>query len=197
MKLFFPYLEWEALREPVTITKVEDDSELPKGQKRIVIDRDDNYTIRATLFFNSPIGEDLPRPIAAAAGSFPETFDVQGSNYDVVHYTLESCLIKNRTLRLAPEDKEVSNTANLHVEGLRIRHRNENEGSRLTEWYLNGPRDNVFRRSTERKLSTIFSRTRLAAKDDKTDSIEVSREGFDIGGDFILIKVGDFSVLGC
>ncbi|MCJ7633510.1 hypothetical protein MUP77_14125 [Candidatus Bathyarchaeota archaeon] len=101
MKLFFPYLEWEVLREPVTITEVKDKPELPKGQKRIVIDRDDNYNLRATLSFNSPLGNDLPTP-SAAAGSFSEKFDIQGSYYDLVHYTLESCLIENTTIRLVP-----------------------------------------------------------------------------------------------
>jgi len=34
-----PYLEWEILREPVAIYKVADRTELPKGQKRIMINR--------------------------------------------------------------------------------------------------------------------------------------------------------------
>ena len=194
MKLFFPYLEWEVLREPVTITEVKDKPELPKGQKRIVIDRDDNYNLRATLSFNSPLGNDLPTP-SAAAGSFSEKFDIQGSYYDLVHYTLESCLIENTTIRLVPEDKELFNTANLFFNGLRIKYKNENEGSRLTEWYLNGPRQHVFRRVTNRKLSTVFSRMRLAAKDDKTDSIEVSREGSGGGVDFVSIEAGDLKFL--
>jgi hypothetical protein len=194
MRLFFPYLEWEVLREPVTITEVEDETELPKGQKRIVIDRDDNYNLRATLSFNSHLGDDLPKP-SAVVGSFPEEFDIQGSYHDLVHYTLESCLIKNTTIRLAPEDKGLSNTADLLFNGLRMKTKNRNEGSRLTEWCLNGPRQDVFRRVTNRKLSTVFSRMRLAAKDDKIDSIEVSREGSDDGVDFVSIKAGDLQFL--
>lgn len=192
LKHFFPYLEWEVLREPVTITEVEDKPELPKGQKRIVIDRDDNYNLRATLSFISPLKIDLPKP--SAAGSFAEGFDIQGSYYDLVHYTLESCVIGNTTIRLV-EGKGSSNTADLLFNGVRIKYKNENEGSRLTEWYLNGPRQSVFHRTTNRKLSTIFSRVRLAAKDDKADSIEVSTEGSSVGGDFLSIKAGDLQFL--
>jgi hypothetical protein len=33
-------LEWEVLREPITVTKVDDRSELPKGEKKITVSRE-------------------------------------------------------------------------------------------------------------------------------------------------------------
>jgi len=188
-----PYLEWELLREPITLSKVEDRAELPEGPKKIVIDRDEDYNLRATLFSkNSAFGGDLHQS-PAVAGSFPETFDTQGSHSDLVHYTLESCLIGDRVHTIR-EDEEVS-TISLRFKGLRMRYKNENEWSHLAEWYLNGPKDFVFHRVTDRKLSRNFSRTRLASTDDKIDSMEVSREDSSVGVDFLRIQVSDFQFL--
>jgi len=189
----FPYLEWELLREPITISTVEDSAELPEGPKNIVISRDEDYNLRATLFSkNSGVGGVLHRS-PAVAGSFPETFNIEGSKPDRVHYTLESCLIGGgvHTIR---EDEEVS-TISLEFNGLRMRYKNENEWSRLTEWYLNGPKDRVFHRVTDRKLSRNFSRTRLASIGNKIDSVEVSGEDLSVGVDFLRIQVSDFQFL--
>src|SRR3972149_5661808 len=139
--LVLPYLEWEVLREPITVPKVDDRIELPKGQKKIVINRDEDYNLKATLYFKD---NDVLRALACVpdvAGSFPETFDIQGSYSDLVYYTLESCLINDITLHHVEEGQEILDTANLHFRGLRIRYQNEKEGTHLTEWYLNGPED--------------------------------------------------------
>ena len=42
--------EWEVLREPITVPKIEDTKELPEGQKKIVITRDDHYKLQAVLY---------------------------------------------------------------------------------------------------------------------------------------------------
>jgi hypothetical protein len=191
---FLPYLEWEILSKPVTFDKVEDRKELPEGYKKIMIDRDDNYNLRATLSFKSSVFAASFSKLPSIAGSFPETFDVDGFS-DFARYTLESCLIENVTTHLIQENQETPNTAILHIGGLRIRYKNENESSHLIEWYLNGPRDFVFRRITDRKLSRTFSRTRLMSKDNKIDSIEVSRNQYHGEVDFLRIKAGDLQFL--
>lgn len=173
-EFFLPYLEWEGLREPVTIYKVNDIRELPKGKKKIIIDRNEDYNLRGTLYFKDPdFGGDL-RQSSAVAGSFAETFDIQGSYLDLVYYTLESCLIMETKIQLIQEGQETSDSANLLFNGLRIKHKNENEGTHLMGWYLNGPKDNVFCRITDRKVSSSFFRERFESKEDKIDSIKIS-----------------------
>jgi len=193
-KFVLPYLEWEVLREPITISKVDDRTELPKGQKKIMINRDEDYNIRATLYFKDPTFKRDLRQSSAVAGSFPETFDIQGSS-DFAYYTLESCLIGDTTIHLIQEGQEILDRANLHFKRLKIRYKNEKEGTRLTEWYLNGPQDNVFCRVTNRKVLRSFLRERFASKEDKIDSIKISREAWSGGVDFLRIKACDFQFL--
>lgn len=192
-KFVLPYLEWEVLREPITISKVDDRTELPKGKKKIVINRDEDYNLRATLYFkDSTILSDR---VPDVAGSFPETFNIQGSHSDLVCYTLESCLIADTTICHMQEGQEIWDSASLHFKSLRIRYKNEKEGTHLTEWYLNGPKDYVFSRLTDRKLVRSFSRERFVSNENKIDSIEVSLESRSLPTDFIQIKAGDFRFL--
>jgi len=191
----FPYLEWEVLREPITISKVDDRTELPKGKKKIVINRDEDYNLKATLHFKDSTYRGDSRSSSVIAGGFPETFDIHGSQFDLVHYTLESCLIVSTTIHQKAEDPEISGTAKLHLNRLKVGYGNENEGTHLTEWYLNGPKDSVFRRVTNRKVSRSFFRTRLASGKDKIDSIETSATDSSTGADFLRIKARDLQFL--
>ena len=45
------YLEWELMTKPLTVTRVNDNACLPKGQKRIIITRDKNYNLQGKLQF--------------------------------------------------------------------------------------------------------------------------------------------------
>jgi len=192
-KSVLPYLEWEVLSEPITISKVDDRAELPKGPKKITINRDEDYNLRATLYFKDPSFMSDRGP--DVAGSFPETFDIQGSYSDLVYYTLESCLIGDITIHHIQEGQEIWDTASLHFKGLRIRYKNEKEGTHLAEWYLNGPKDYAFSRLTDRKLVRSFSRERFVSNGNKIDSIKVSLESRSLPTDFIQIKTNDFQFL--
>ena len=148
MKDFFlPYLEWEVLHEPITISKVDDRTELPQGKKKIVVDRDEDYNLRGTLYFKDPTFEGDLGQLSAVAGSFTEGFDIKGSCYDSVFCTLETCVIGKTTLRWISEVGESLDTAILDFRGLRTKCRDEKEGTHLIEWYLNGPKDKVFSES--------------------------------------------------
>lgn len=194
-KIVLPYLEWDVLREPITISKVDDRTEIPKGEKKITINRDEDYNLRATLYFEDfAFGEVLRQP-SAVAGSFHEGFDIQGSRSESIFYTLESCLIGTTTFHMMPEGQDSRmHTAILNFKGLRMRHKNEKEGTHLTEWYLNGPNADVFCRVTDRKVLSRFFRDRFA-KNDKIDSIEISRDAWSGGVDFLKINVGDLQFL--
>lgn len=194
-KFILPHLEWEVLREPITIPKVDDRAELPKGKKKIVINRDEDYNLRATLYFKDSTFKGHLRQSSAVAGSFPEKFDIQGSYLDSVLYTLESCLIGETTIRRIQDGQESFDTAFLNFQGLRMRYKNEKEGTHLTEWYLNGPRDDVFCRVTDRKVLSSFFRQRFASKEDKINSIKISRDASSVGIDFLRIKACDFQFL--
>ena len=192
-KFVLPYLEWEVLREPITISEVDDGTELPKGKKKIMINRDENYNLRATLYFKDSTF--MGKRASDVAGSFAETFDIQGSYSDLVHYTFESCLIENVSLHYMQEDQEILDTANIRFKGLKIRYKTEKEGVHLSQWYLNGPKDYVFSRLTDRKLVRSFSRERFVSNENKIDSIKVSLESRSLPTDFIQIKTGDFQFL--
>ncbi len=189
-----PYLEWEVLVEPVTITEVDDRPELPKGKKEIKIERDEDYNLKARLHFEDSIFEEGLRPSSGVAGSFAEGFDIQGSHFDIIHYSLKSCTLGS--VHESSRDQHVSGTVDLHFKELKIEYQNENEGTHLVEWYLNGPDDSVFCRTTNRKLARRFNRVRSASKEDKIDSIEIS--GLDSSSvvvDFLRVKIPDLEFL--
>jgi hypothetical protein len=151
-----PHIEWEVLYEPITIPKVDDTKELPEGQKKIEINRDEQYKLRAVL---STKGDSMfleQKIHAGVLGSFVEHFEITGSDQpDLHHYSLESCYLVG--VREHWEKKESLCESDLLIQGLRIRPKTEREGEWLTEWYINGPRDSfVFRNSTMRKMLRTF-----------------------------------------
>lgn len=197
-KLFFPYLEWEDLHEPITISEIDDREEIPKGEKKITINRDDDYNLRATLYFEDFAFQEVLHNARAShvAGSIYEGFDVQGSSSGSTFYTLESCAIGPTTFHVTAERQDSQmHTAILDFRGLRIKSKNEKEGTHQIEWYLNGPNDNVFCRATERKALSSYFRDRFV-KEDKIDSIEISTEKARSSRvDFLRINVGDLQFL--
>lgn len=92
-------------------------------------------------------------------------------------------------------EKEFQGTAALGFHGLRMKTDNSNEGVHLNEWCLNGPRKNIFSRATERKVLRTFARERLESKDNKFDSVKVTRESSNYGVDFIRIKTDDLQFI--
>ena len=190
-----PCLEWECIHEPITITRVEDRTELPVGKKKIIINRDDEYNLSATLYF-----KDSPREVAwhqssNTVGGVSKGFDIHGCS-DFAEYTLESCLIGSTTIhRIQPEEQENLDTAALILKGLKIQYKNEKEGTHLAKWYINGPKDYVFSRVTERKLTRHFSRDRFLSKENKIDSVERSLESKSLPTDFLWIKTDEIQFL--
>ena len=199
-KFVLPYLEWEVLHKPITIPKVNDIKELPEGQKRIKIDRDERYKLRGILIFEGDyklLLKELHRLNVAPAGSFVKTFEIQGSNQSGFKcYTLESCSISGGKISYKEDSQETSCEANLNLYGVKIKSKSRVEGTRLTQWCLNGPRDNIFYRVTDRKVLSSFFRERFASKEDKINSIKISREdALMVGADFLRIKACDFQFL--
>ena len=81
------------MNNPISITTVNDHERLPKGQKKILIDRDDDYNLRAILNFEDDNYIFAASRSAKGPGIFIETFEVSGSDYMKHHlYTLESSI---------------------------------------------------------------------------------------------------------
>lgn len=185
-----PHLEWEVMHEPITIPKVDDTKELPEGEKRMVITRNECYNLQAALFT-----EYLPKMKDRRRCGFAELFEIKGSDSYDRRCILESCdcvgYKKDRVAR--GRSYEVA----LSIQGLKIRPKTETESVWLTEWYLNGPKSNrVFRNSTTRKMSKTILRERLAHNDEKIHSIEVSgADPYCTSCDYLRIETGDLQFL--
>jgi len=198
-----PWLEWEVLREPITIPNVDDAEELPEGNKKIVITRDEHHNLQAVLsmkgdceFFRKETKNTVP-------GSFIELFEISGSDqYESERYTLESCHIAS-IHRYVEDEEEPLCESNLGVQGLKVEHQTETEGAALTEWYLNGPSNFIaFRNRTERKiLSKLFRERsvlggRSAPGGEKIQSIEISgRVAESSSFDFLRIQADEIQFL--
>jgi hypothetical protein len=190
-----PHLEWEVMREPITIPKVDDTRELPEGENEIKITRDESYNLQAALFTKSRPNR-LTKSIVPYR--FAELFEIKGSDSYDRRCTLESCNCVGYNDRVA---RGRSYKVALSIQGLKIRHQTETEGAWLTEWYINGPRGNfVFHNSTTRKMTkkTIL-RERLAHNAEQIHSIEVSGEyPYSTSGtsrDYLRIETGDLQFL--
>jgi hypothetical protein len=190
-----PYLDWECLNEPMTITQVEDRTELPVGKKKIMVNRDNEYNLLGTLYFKDSPREVAWRHPSNIAGEVSKGFDINGSS-DLANCTLESCLIGDTTIHgIQPEHQESLDTAVLIFKGLRVRYKNEKEATHLAQWCVNGPKGHVFSRSTERKLTRHFSRERFLSKDQKMDSVERSLESNSFGTDFLWVKTDEIQFM--
>ena len=190
-----PYLEWELLDEPITITQVEDRTELPSGKKKIIVNRDDEYNLLATLYFKNSPREVAWRQSSNTIGGVSKGFDIHGSS-DFANYTLESCLIGHTTIHIIQDEcQESLDTAILIFRGLKVRYKNEKEGTHFAQWYVNGPRDYVFSRGTERKLTRHFSKYRFLSQEKKIDSVERSLESNNLSTDFLWIKTEEIQFL--
>lgn len=134
--------DWDFVQKPISITKLVDNVHLPKGAKKIVVERDDEYNLKGTLNF-----EDLsffPRR-NEVAGTFHKGFDIQGfSNDDSILYTLESCHIGSIKFQ---GSSDFVGTADLRFDKFRMKS-SENSLNHLTVWYINGP-DSVHLSSAE------------------------------------------------
>jgi hypothetical protein len=192
--------EWEVLREPITVPKIDDTKELPDGQKKIVITRDDHYKLQAVLYTKGDPEFFRKKAKNIVPGSFVEPFEIIGSDqHNWRRYTLESCYLSSSHSHWEESGEEPLCESDLRIQGLRIRHKKETEGVWLTEWYINGPQDSfVFRNQTIRKMLKTFSREHLPlAPEDKNEdenihTMEVSLESQSINPfDCLRIKACD------
>lgn len=173
-----------------------DHERLPKGKKKIVIERDDDYNLKAVLHFDDPDFATSYSSTAVPAGSFVEYFEITGSDY-MKHrlYTLENSYVDAPRMEINNVEETALGAAKLHLSSLRMRTRNSAEVVHLSEWCLNGPYTHVFSRFTERKLSRVFTKERFESKDNKFDSVKVTCESLNKGVDFLRIRTDDLQFI--
>jgi hypothetical protein len=190
-----PNLEWEMLGDSITIPQVKDETELPPGEKKIIVNRDEEYNLKAVLDFkDDPKERKWWESTFGTAGGIVRRFDVKGST-DFGTISLESCLLSGINVHYDLATKVRLGRAFINFHGLRIKYHNDNEITHLIDWYLNGPRDHVFHRSSDRRVVKNFSRERLVSNDEKIDSIEMELESGNVGADFLRIQAPDFQFL--
>jgi hypothetical protein len=170
---------------------VNEHERLPKGRKKISVSRDDNYNLSAILDFDDPDFIYKPSNSSNLPGSFVESFNITGSDFDNRIYTLEYSYINTAGTK-SDNGGEFSGSANIGFHSLSMKTDNTNKVVHLTEWYLNGPFGHVFSRVTNRKISKVFSRERLESKDNKLESIRVTSEAFGFSVDFLRVKTDEY-----
>jgi hypothetical protein len=162
------YLDWDFLQKPVTITKIVDNINLPRGAKKVVLERDNEYNLKGTLKF-----EDLkffPR-CNDVAGIFYEGFDIQGfSDNDSTSFILESCHIGSIAFQGA---SDFVGTADLRFNKFKMKC-SGNIPSHLTEWYVNGPSYYVCLRSAEGKVMQYCTRECFLSNANQINSTNTS-----------------------
>ena len=190
-EVFLPYLEWEFMNKPVTITSVNDNPHLPKGEKRITVARNEDYQLNTMLEFND-LDFILNDSNEAPAGSFVKYFDATGSDYLAYHlFTLENCHVYGPKTT-DNEERKSSMEAKIFITGLRAKTKQQGDINHLSEWCLNGPYTPIFSRSTVRKLSRSYAKERFEASDKKLESITIPNSPISYAMDYLLISAQDY-----
>jgi hypothetical protein len=185
-----PDLEWELMTKPLTVTKVNDNERLPKGQKRIIITRDNDYNLHGELEFEDNDFGSSYFCNQSSPGTFIKYFEITGSNHsDSRQYTLENCYINPDGMVLG------ENKANLFLSALKIKSNPEQEVVHFNEWCLNGPSTAVFSRSTIRKLNRIYTKERFENSDKKLESITITNTPTSYAMDYLLINALDYKFI--
>lgn len=186
------------MNKPISITTVNDYERLPKGQKKIVIDRDEDYNLRAVLHFGDlDFGASYYSAVAAVpAGSFVNYFEITGSDYKKHNlYTLENSYVNPPETRIDNVEGKFSGTAKLSFYGLKMKTDNTNEVVHLSEWCLNGPYNPIFSRMTKRKLTKAFAKERLESGGNIFESGKVFGETQNWARDYLRIKTDDLQFI--
>jgi hypothetical protein len=146
------FIDWDFLKNPVSINKIVDHINLPNGVKKIVLERDDDHNLKGTLKFEDL--KFLPKR-DDAAGSFDQGFNVEGISDDgSISYVLESCHIGSIAFKGA---SDFIGTADLRINKLKMKC-SEKTPSHLKEWYVNGPSYHVCFGSAEGKVIQYYTR---------------------------------------
>lgn len=178
-------LEWESFIPTLTVSEFQAPTDLP-GDASIAVSRDESYKLALTLTGTGPIPDvDPPGPV----GSFNDGVTIRGVN-DPHRFsvTIDGALRTGRVTKSGTGPY----TAELYAARVSLCTGVRAPCTWLAHWYLNGPRDVVFHRVTERitQLAHRRSRVHLDGLPDGAWAGQVTQE-FSGGGDYILVRPDD------
>jgi hypothetical protein len=180
--------DWDFLKNPISINTIADHIKLPKGVKKIVLERDDNYNLKGTLKFEN--FKFLPER-DGVAGSFDQGFKIEGVSDDgLISYVLESCHIGSISFK---GTSDFLGTADLRISKLKMKC-SENTPSHLREWYVNGPSSHVPFRSAEGNVIQYCTKEQFLSNRNQKNSTNNSLANC-FSTQFIWCKTEEFKCL--
>ena len=152
---FLPYLEWDFINKPISITTVEEHEQLPSGQKIIAINRNEDYNLKAILQFEDNNYIFSKDKTTGVVGTAIRTFTIKGLDEEECKYELESSHVGNIKNASGTNEKKLANTAEIGFHGLKMETNNKKQVAYLTEWCLNGPRDFIFSSKSKKNKKNL------------------------------------------
>ncbi len=189
---FFPHFEWKEMDNFDIVNFVENEN-LPKGNKKISVNRLDDYSLKAILQFND---FDFLNKLNSLGqpGSLFRTFNIDG--FDEFK---RPCMLENAYIPIADlgdAENGYSSTATVVFGGFRLSAESKDKPMYQMEWCLNGPRDYVFTSRTKRTVLTNYIRERFASKDKESfDSVKLERQSGEFAINCIPVKLGDIQFI--
>jgi hypothetical protein len=153
-------IEWEALQDKWEIENVEESPALPQGAEGIVVWRNDQYRIEATVTGTpaGTVGDMLPT--YGKLGSLIPDFEIEGSGMrGSVDYKLSHCILGPISIKGMDSFEAGLTTHRVHRT---FRQRDLTSPVWLTEWYLNAYRSRsfVYPRVVQRELKEEYRKKR-------------------------------------
>lgn len=170
---------------------MEEHEELPKGQKIITITRNEDYHLKALLQFEDDNFIFSEGKRSTVPGTTIQRFTIIGSNEEGCKYSLESSYVGNVNSSSGTSEKKLANTAEIGFHGVKMENSDKRQVEYLIEWCLNGPRDFVFSRVTQRNIKKTYNKDYLESKDSKFDSLQISLESSSFGVKNLIIKTNE------
>lgn len=200
-------LEWEVLQEPLIIEEIIPNECIPKNSVRIVVDRTDSYQIRAVLTAIEECGpltaetntKCYTRLYKTSPGEQIEPFDIEGRDQYGSKVELKKCYVTRRSFKENhPENSKKVVTFNIIVYEINIDKNSGYDASCLSEWYLNGPGEEVFfpretLRIQKEDSDKIEGKKRVPVDItlDKAIQLSIQNIGSEMGRDFALVTLDD------
>jgi hypothetical protein len=183
-------LEWEIPPNKITISRFDDSEQIPKGIKKVLINRDEDYKLRLTLFHDDDEFKEKIEEAIDKEKSSNNFFEFSGLDENSRQYIFKNCLITKSESSFNPSFKQ---KFELFISEVYMTTDFKKEKSYLTEWYLNGPEIYVFNKITKR-IKSKGVREHLFSKNDqrfdKNGKFQVS-----YSTDFIKVDYSDFQFL--
>ena len=167
MNKYIKYYEWELLQDNLKIDGVCPNSYIPADTKEVEVYRDELYNIKVILTAiedlkngkEALIGDKLGKKFTINANRFHGSQEIE----------LKDCYISNAS-RSSTKDPFVEEVhLKIPIDEIEIKNKSNTEPTFLIDWYLNGPEQHVFSRTTDRKITLNYKRIRKSVNGSDID----------------------------